>query len=203
LRGKDRKHALRALLLDDDPSVRENAADEVEAMGWGADFTGELAAIAVQEISRRTPGGALLPALGALGKTKTDAAWRVLLRLARKGVKNPWRRGNLYLAIGRHARPRARPLLEDRVADAKEHRYVKQAAHFGLARLGERTALDALRADLDAKDVMIARAAAASLAELLGTKPAVTPPQLARLARWYDTHPAELQAFVRRGRRRK
>ena len=186
------KQAVRPLLLDKDRSVRANAARLVSEYGWGDDFIPELRRIVAREASQAT-STALIPALEALGAARTDEAFEALLAAAKVPFKNPWRRGNLLMALAAKQRPEVRSLFE-KVTRAKEHPYVRQGAAVGLARLGDRRALDRLRADFDSTDMRIGTSASIALKGIVGTPVAVSGAQLQRLARWWDAHPAEVVA---------
>ena len=193
------RDALRPLLIDKNRSARGNAAEAAREYGWGAAMTKELVELITRFAAK--DGFGMIAALKALGDADTDEAFRALSKIAKGKFKAPLFRAEALKALAKYQRPATAPLFK---AAAKERDpLVRQAGFVGLAHLGDRAALDTVRADLDQRDVRVATPASIALHGLLGTPLAIAPAAMRRLGKWWDEHPREVDAkFAKAGKRR-
>lgn len=191
-RGAEPPAGFGALLMDAETG---DAALEVlhHRPAWSRPLVPQVIALVARELPRRRPV-VLGSAMAALGAAQTKPALQALValqgnRLLRTGYRAQW-----LAALSRYRAPAARRVLE-RYADADdpEERFT---ASCGLVRNGSRKALASLRLAFEDPDVRVASEAARQAALLLKTPFAMNEPQLARLARWWDTHPEELRRRV-------
>lgn len=113
--------------------------------------------------------------LGALRKARSPVVTPMLLGLARNRqvVSAVWY-GALLDVLGDRRAPAARPLFEKMAKARGVSGHARFMSLVGMAKLGDRDALDGIRERLSASDVMDARIAALALHELIGTPHAMT-----------------------------
>jgi hypothetical protein len=197
--GLGAKEALRRLLFDPADIVRHGVAMIVEANRWGDEFLDDIRKLVVIEIKKGNRSGALGPALDALSTGKSAEITPMLLSLARMRAAPSWVwYGGLLRNLGDRRTPSARPIFEKAAKARRSSRFVKLMAAVGLAQLGDRDQVDAIRRALDDPDLMRARSASMWLHLLIGTPRARNREQFASLARWYDSHPAEVTKRFRK-----
>jgi HEAT repeat protein len=176
------KEALRPLLLDKNKAVRSNAAEF--SRRWADDLIPEFRALIDRHALK--DGHGLCEAFSALGAATKEDAFEGLMSVARAEFKYPLWRAAFLKAVARHRRKESKPLFV-KAAKAKDP-YVRQAGTIGLARLGDRRALDRLVADLDDDDWRIGRIASIMLREMVGTPLVSSPVEAKKLATWWDRH---------------